>query len=568
MTRSTASEAGKSSPIVSVIVPVYDVEPWLRQCLDSVVEQTIDFGRLELIAVDDGSTDGSGTILDEYAARYPNVVVSHEPNSGGAGRPRNLALARATGTYVFFLDADDYLGVEALERMVAMAERNGSDIVLGKIVGVEGRPVRRQAGAFRRDEERVDLERVYRSANVLKLFRRAFLERIGMRFPEGVIGGEDGDVMAKVYLEAGVISVVAEYDCYYTRQRPVSPGDEPERRDNRLDYFVRLEEQRIAPVAAQRRGGLARDVLLLRHIRKLLRKFNGGWLRLPPAQRREVFEAGAAILARWHSTMMDRALPAWASIRAYCLQHGLFTELEDVVRCRPETAFRTPIVERGRIYARYPHFRDGSGIPDRCFNITREVVAAQRLDRAAVVDGRLELGGEAYLALVGGTTVVELRRWPRGTAWTFEVEPRPTPDLRDRNVAYPMAGYRSAIELATAAGGRPLPRGTWSVRLSVGIDVVRRSVPIRVPRRGGAATPTEAPAFVKGGGLRLNPARELRLRVGRPSAAERVAERMEAAYRGVVRLLARGLSASHLGRLLEMGIEKMRPGMATRLIDD
>jgi poly(ribitol-phosphate) beta-N-acetylglucosaminyltransferase len=134
-----ANRPSSQPPTVSVIVPVWNVEPYLVQCLDSVVGQTLGLERIELVAIDDGSTDGSGRILDEYAARFPQVVVIHEPNSGGPGRPRNLGIDRATGTYVFFLDADDYLGTEALERLVAMAERNESDIVLGKLVGVEGR---------------------------------------------------------------------------------------------------------------------------------------------------------------------------------------------------------------------------------------------------------------------------------------------------------------------------------------------------------------------------------------------------------------------------------------------
>ena len=109
--------------IVSVIVPVFNVEPYLRECLDSVLRQSLGFQRIELIAVDDGSTDGSGRILDEYASMR-GITVIHESRSGGAGRPRNVGLDIATGTYVFFLDADDYLGTEALERLVEVAERN------------------------------------------------------------------------------------------------------------------------------------------------------------------------------------------------------------------------------------------------------------------------------------------------------------------------------------------------------------------------------------------------------------------------------------------------------------
>jgi CDP-glycerol glycerophosphotransferase len=136
-------------------------------------------------------------VLDEYAARHPRIKVFHEPNSGGPGRPRNVGLDHAGGTYVFFLDADDYLGAEALERLVGVAERNASDVVLGRMVGIGGRRV--PTAAFRRNADRVDIEQVYQTGNVLKLFRRSMIERTGLRFREGMAGGEDGAFTARAY---------------------------------------------------------------------------------------------------------------------------------------------------------------------------------------------------------------------------------------------------------------------------------------------------------------------------------------------------------------------------------
>src|SRR5690606_31202977 len=105
--------------------------PYLVECLASVEAQTIDPGRIEVIAVDDGSPDGTGEYLEEFAGRAPMpVTVVRQENSGGPSGPRNVGLARAAGRYVFFLDADDRLGPEALERMVALADRAGTDVVL------------------------------------------------------------------------------------------------------------------------------------------------------------------------------------------------------------------------------------------------------------------------------------------------------------------------------------------------------------------------------------------------------------------------------------------------------
>ena len=123
-----------ADPTVSVVIPVWNVAPYLRECLDSVINQTIGLDRLEVLAIDDGSTDGSGPLLDHYAEQYPQVRVFHEANSGGPGRPRNVGMDNAAGTYVFFLDADDYLGVEALERLVGMAEKK-LGIVVDELLG-------------------------------------------------------------------------------------------------------------------------------------------------------------------------------------------------------------------------------------------------------------------------------------------------------------------------------------------------------------------------------------------------------------------------------------------------
>lgn len=111
-------------PQVSVIIPVYNVAQYLRQCLDSVTGQTL--SDIEIICVNDGSTDGSPAILEEYREKDGRIVVINREN-GGVSAARNCGMEHARGKYVYFLDSDDYLDPEALGKTVRLAEDNEAD---------------------------------------------------------------------------------------------------------------------------------------------------------------------------------------------------------------------------------------------------------------------------------------------------------------------------------------------------------------------------------------------------------------------------------------------------------
>lgn len=113
--------------LISVIVPVYNVEKYLRICLDSILSQT--YKELEVILVDDGSKDSSGEICDEYAERHGNFRVIHK-NNAGLGMARNSGLEVASGSYVYFLDSDDFIDKYEIERLVQAISSNGVDVCL------------------------------------------------------------------------------------------------------------------------------------------------------------------------------------------------------------------------------------------------------------------------------------------------------------------------------------------------------------------------------------------------------------------------------------------------------
>lgn len=114
------------TPVISVIVPVYKTEKYLRQCLDSILAQT--FTDWECILVDDGSPDSSGAICDEYAAKDSRIHVIHKENRG-VSSARNLGLKKTQGKWITFVDSDDVISVNTLERCISCAESNDIDIL-------------------------------------------------------------------------------------------------------------------------------------------------------------------------------------------------------------------------------------------------------------------------------------------------------------------------------------------------------------------------------------------------------------------------------------------------------
>lgn len=115
-------------PLISIIVPVYKVEPYLRKCVDSILNQT--YRNLEIILVDDGSPDNCGAICDAYAKQDQRVKVIHKDN-GGLSIARNIGMAAATGKYLSFLDSDDIFPPAAMETLLNALEAEDAQIAIG-----------------------------------------------------------------------------------------------------------------------------------------------------------------------------------------------------------------------------------------------------------------------------------------------------------------------------------------------------------------------------------------------------------------------------------------------------
>ena len=228
-------------PLVSVIIPVYNVERYLAQCLDSVINQT--YPNLEIICVNDGSRDGSPDILRRYADEDARIQVIDKAN-GGVSQARNAALDCACGEYIMFVDSDDWVEPDACENAVnAMREYDPETTVFEK-EEVRAKLHRRFVGAM--GEELSHPELVDSLCPVWgKLYRRSLIQKSGARFVDlAEIGSyEDGFFNLEVFGKADRVVYLAAYLYHYRRDgsSSVTSGYNPRLYDQWQTLYDRME---------------------------------------------------------------------------------------------------------------------------------------------------------------------------------------------------------------------------------------------------------------------------------------------------------------------------------------
>ncbi len=184
--------------MVSVVVPVYNTEKYLRRCMDALVNQTISDSDFEIIAVNDGSTDNSLKILNEYREKYPNIVKVASKTNGGQATARNLGIDMASGDYIGFADSDDYVDKTMFEKMYRLALKEDADLVEcdyhsmleTDTCGADGEPVYEEIGTRGTISAHEDLKELFINPQVSpwnKLYKKEVLEKGAVRFPEGMI---------------------------------------------------------------------------------------------------------------------------------------------------------------------------------------------------------------------------------------------------------------------------------------------------------------------------------------------------------------------------------------------
>lgn len=247
----------EATPDVSIVIPVYNVEKYLGECLDSVVRQTL--RGIEVICVDDGSTDGSPRILADYAARDPRIRVITQQNAG-LSAARNAGMGAATGKYIYFLDSDDWIADDAMEKCLSTCENASLDqLVFGCNLHIEN--------GCRMSEERLLAKRRmfqlpesvaerpmpghillavllrdggYYCTVQMRFFRMSALRRAGLRFPEGLIHEDEYFTPLSLLCSDRAMAIKDRLMAYRMRPGSIMSTSGPGARERHLAHLMAI----------------------------------------------------------------------------------------------------------------------------------------------------------------------------------------------------------------------------------------------------------------------------------------------------------------------------------------
>jgi glycosyltransferase involved in cell wall biosynthesis len=444
---------------VSIVVPVYNAGEYVERCAPSLLGQSLGPQSYEIVYVDDGSTDDSLQRLQRLGARHTHVRVLTQENSGWPGKPRNVGVRAARGEYVQFVDQDDELTPEALERMYDLGSRNDADIVLGKVTGTMQGPSR----VFKRTVERctpADAP-LFESLTPHKMFRRSFLLDHGIEFPEGRVRLEDQIFMARAYVRAKNVSIVGDYHCYVWQRRE-DGGNTSGSATTPEAYYGHLREV-VESVKAATEPGPYQDHLLRRSFRVEL---------LRPVIEPRVLQRKGEQLERYYGIVRRMALecfppgvpeglPALGALRGRLLIEG---KLESLIELARRTRQIKPHLTVSDV-----HWEDGRLSVTTALRMVRPDgrPLTLREDR-----GRLLLDPELLSGVKGAEEWevrdpftdsfgdVLLHDTARNLWWFHDKDQTPSLERLSGNTHTVVLRATTLLDPLTLAGGNPLPTGT------------------------------------------------------------------------------------------------------------
>ena len=496
-----------TAPRISVVVPFYNNEDLLGDCLQSIAAQTVT--DLEVIMVDDGSSDGSAAIAQAQVAADPRFILVQVPN-GGPGYARNRGIERATGEFLAFVDADDMLPSHAFSRMLHTLQESGSDFVSGNVERIGPAGITQSALHSRAIKGRKIGTHISRTPQLFwdvsvwnKLFRKSFWDASGVSFPEGVLW-EDLQAMTKVHVLAKAVDVIPD-TIYYWRERGKGQLSITQSRTDINNFRDRITALTVIDrFLAERRS----PKLLREHQRKAL--LNDLWLYVTDLSRTtdeyqaEFIELSGKYLAQVGRRVLAK-LPSTHKLAYYLVSTGRLDQLIEFNAWQQWQPVKTiPVVRRfGRLRADLP-FRDDPElkIPGRIYRPHwRELDPFVRVDGFGWHGNRLVVTGCAFVPSIDiikrrHTSKIVIikpvgrRRMPpiilparsvqhaEATSWSHQ-----------SRYAYDWAGFRLEISPRWFRAGRRWLTGDWDCLILVRGRGVWRAARLHTPMRGAAERP-------------------------------------------------------------------------------
>ncbi|MFI6944702.1 glycosyltransferase family 2 protein [Streptomyces sp. NPDC050422] len=484
---------------VTVAVRVSNHATTVEACLDSLLTQSIGKNRLEVVAIDDGSSDHGPALLAKIASAHPDLIkAGRQPIGVRPAAARNMALSQVSGRYVIFLEGSDRLHADALERLVDMADAQEADVVAGQPESLAG--TSEPAALYRRSRVSMSLydSRAYWSLSANKLFRTDLLRRNALEFPlDAPAGADEMAFTAAAYVAADNIAVVADAPCLILD--PVrTPALSPVERIGLADYMMRW-------AASLRPAGPQRDYLLARHLELDLGPATGASLigiRSRDERERTCWAARDVLNA--HLTHGSIALlPKPLAVRLALLSAGRFSEMAHMIAYETDKD-RTPprkTVENGRVFTTLPFFRDAEvGLPDELFEITDRMTVSQQLTRVQWTDSILGLDGFAFfeqLSTRDRATEVVLREPDSGDEHRFSVTARRDEKLLNtKGKPRAMGRYSARVNLRQTTSGWPVAPGVWDIYLAVSFEGVTKEVRLGRERSENVDLTSRAPVRI------------------------------------------------------------------------
>jgi CDP-glycerol glycerophosphotransferase len=473
---------------ISVVVPIYNVEPYLEICLESIAAQS--FTELEVIMVNDGSTDGSPAIAERFAERDARFRLVSKPN-GGLGAARNTGADLASGEFLTFVDSDDLLRRHSYELMLASLQQTGSDIVSGNV---------RRFSVFGTRQARF-LARTFTTTRLAthvtefpplladriaynKIWRRSFYDQHDLKFPEGTLY-EDVPMTIPAHFLAKTVDVLSE-TVYLWRIRSGDSQSITQRRAETRGLKDRADACRHVSLFLAANGFDEGKRLYDRTVVAEDLAYFLGVLDIAERDFREVFldlsnrfldEAAPDVTAGLDA--IDRL--KWHLVR----QRDLDGILEVLDSDRQRVVRRRPVRSGGSWYGDYPFRTDPvRAIPPAVYELDSELSLKWRIQRMAWEGNLLHIEGVAFVSMLPADTpdAQPLQMFaigPRGRTVKLKVERTFRPDVTSTTPAetnLDWSGFTATLDLSpTEKHFRPV--GQWRLECEIRASgVIRRSV--------------------------------------------------------------------------------------------